>query len=81
MKPGSATNFYGIKPVLVDKDGKLIKEREKAGYAWRNLGQVKCERYGDHQRFIDTYFSQVDGNILQMDVEEIKMDTTGSQEE
>ena len=34
------------------------------------------------QRFIDTYFSQFDGNILQeMGVEEIKMDIIGSQEE
>ena len=35
--------------------------------------------YGDHQRFIDTYFSQFDAeNILQeMVVEEIKMVTIG----
>ena len=38
--------------------------------------------YGDHQRFIDTYFSQFDGKyLLAMGAEEIKMDITGSQGE
>ena len=44
-------------------------------------GQMRTV-YGDHQRFIDTYFSQFDGNILLvMDVEEMKMDIIGSLEE
>ena len=34
--------------------------------------------YGDHQRFIDTYFHNLKVNILlEMVVEEIKMDITG----
>ena len=38
--------------------------------------------YGDHQRFIETYFSQFDGKYLQeMDVKEIKMVIIGLLEE
>ena len=40
-------------------------------------GQMRTV-YGDHQRFIDTYFSQFDGKYLQeMGVEGIKMVITG----
>ncbi len=66
LKPGSATKpFYGIKPVLVDKDGKVIKGEGKGrlcmAQSWP--GQMRTV-YGDHQRFIDTYFSQVDGKYF-----------------
>ena len=66
LKPGSATKpFYGIKPVLVDKDGKIIKGEGKGrlcmAQSWP--GQMRTV-YGDHQRFIDTYFSQVDGKYF-----------------
>ncbi len=66
LKPGSATKpFYGIKPVLVDKDGKVIKGDGKGrlcmAQSWP--GQMRTV-YGDHQRFIDTYFSQVDGKYF-----------------
>ena len=66
LKPGSATKpFYGIKPVLVDKDGKLIKGEGKGrlcmAASWP--GQMRTV-YGDHQRFIDTYFSQYDGKYF-----------------
>jgi len=66
LKPGSATKpFYGIKPVLVDKDGKVIKGegtgRLCMAQSWP--GQMRTV-YGDHQRFIDTYFSQVDGKYF-----------------
>ncbi len=58
LKPGSATRpFFGIKPLLVDADGK-----ELHGAASGNLcisgswpGQMRSV-YGDHQRFVDTYF-------------------------
>ena len=44
--------------------------------AWTN---EDCLR--DHQRFIDTYFSQLMENILlEMDVEETRMDTIGLQD-
>ena len=66
LKPGSATKpFYGIKPVLVDKDGKIVKGEGKGrlcmAQSWP--GQMRTV-YGDHQRFIDTYFSQVEGKYF-----------------
>ena len=66
LKPGSATKpFYGIKPCLVDKDGKEIKGAGEGrlciSQSWP--GQMRTV-YGDHQRFIDTYFSQFDGKYF-----------------
>ena len=66
LKPGSATKpFYGIKPVLVDKKGMEIKGpgegRLCIAQSWP--GQMRTV-YGDHQRFIDTYFSQFDGKYF-----------------
>jgi acetyl-CoA synthetase len=66
LKPGSATKpFYGIKPVLVDKKGVEIKGpgegRLCIAQSWP--GQMRTV-YGDHQRFIDTYFSQFNGKYF-----------------
>ena len=66
LKPGSATKpFYGIKPVLVDENGKTLKGAGKGrlciSQSWP--GQMRTV-YGDHQRFIDTYFSQFDGKYF-----------------
>ncbi len=66
LKPGSATKpFYGIKPVLVNKDGREIKGEGEGrlciAQSWP--GQMRTV-YGDHQRFIDTYFSQFDGKYF-----------------
>ena len=63
LKPGSATRpFFGVKPMLVDADGK-----ELTGAASGNLcitdswpGQMRSV-YGDHKRFVETYFSQYPG--------------------
>ena len=66
LKPGSATKpFYGIKPVLVDNDGKVIKGEGKGRLCMASSwpGQMRTV-YGDHQRFIDTYFSQFDGKYF-----------------
>ncbi|KRF01166.1 acetyl-coenzyme A synthetase [Frateuria sp. Soil773] len=68
-KPGSATlPFFGIKPAIVDADGRVLE-----GVAEGNLlitdswpGQVRTI-YGDHQRFIDTYFSAYPGNYFSGD--------------
>ncbi|CAM0997036.1 acetate--CoA ligase [Rhodanobacter sp. Root179] len=65
-KPGSATlPFFGIKPAIVNADGEV-----KEGVAEGNLlitdswpGQVRTI-YGDHQRFIETYFSAYPGNYF-----------------
>tara|TARA_Y100000590_G_scaffold131250_1_gene149954 strand:- start:1044 stop:3113 length:2070 start_codon:yes stop_codon:yes gene_type:complete len=66
LKPGSATKpFYGIKPVIVDEAGKTLKGACKGrlcmAQSWP--GQMRTV-YGDHQRFIDTYFSQFDGKYF-----------------
>ena len=69
LKPGSATKpFYGIKPVLVDKDGKIVKGDGKGRLCMASSwpGQMRTV-YGDHQRFIDTYFSQFDGKYFSGD--------------
>jgi len=66
LKPGSATKpFYGIRPVIVDESGKTLKGACKGrlcmAQSWP--GQMRTV-YGDHQRFIDTYFSQFDGKYF-----------------
>ena len=68
-KPGSATKpFFGIRPVLVDNDN-----NELTGEAEGNLciemswpGQMRSV-YGDHQRFIDTYFKTFPGRYFSGD--------------
>jgi len=66
LKPGSATKpFYGIKPVIVDEKGNTLKGECKGrlciAQSWP--GQMRTV-YGNHQRFIDTYFSQFDGKYF-----------------
>jgi acetyl-CoA synthetase len=59
LKPGSATRpFFGVVPQVVDADGKVLE-----GEAQGNLciadswpGQMRTV-YGDHERFMQTYFS------------------------
>jgi acetyl-CoA synthetase len=66
LKPGSATRpFFGIKPVIVDGEGKELE-----GVCSGNLcitdswpGQMRTV-YGDHQRFIDTYFKAYPGKYF-----------------
>ena len=66
LKPGSATKpFYGIKPVIVNENGETLKGacRGKLCMAQSWPGQMRT-LYGNHQRFIDTYFSQFDGKYF-----------------
>ncbi|GGG45881.1 acetate--CoA ligase [Chelatococcus composti] len=66
LKPGSATRpFFGVKPEIVDAEGKVLE-----GAAEGNLciadswpGQMRTV-YGDHQRFMDTYFSTYPGKYF-----------------
>lgn len=64
LKPGSATlPFFGISPVILDESGNEIKGNPAEGLlAIKNSwpGQMRTI-YGDHQRFIDTYFSMFEG--------------------
>ena len=66
LKPGSATKpFYGIRPAVVDEKGNELsgacEGRLCMSDSWP--GQMRTV-YGDHQRFIDTYFSQHDGKYF-----------------
>jgi len=66
LKPGSVTKpFYGIKPVIVDESGKVLKGacegRLCISQSWP--GQMRTV-YGDHERFVKTYFSQFDGKYF-----------------
>jgi len=66
LKPGSVTKpFYGIKPVIVNEKGETLKGacRGRLCMAQSWPGQMRTV-YGDHQRFIDTYFSQFDGKYF-----------------
>ena len=66
MKPGAGSHpFFGIKPILVDADGKELE-----GAADGNLlitdswpGQMRTV-YGDHQRFVETYFTAYPGKYF-----------------
>jgi acetyl-CoA synthetase len=66
MKPGSAgLSFFGIQPQLVDAEGRVL-EGEAAGNlciaaSWP--GQARTV-YGDHQRFVDTYFTAYRGKYF-----------------
>jgi acetyl-CoA synthetase len=63
-KPGSATlPFFGIQPVIVDDAGKVLEGNDVSGNlclkgSWP--GQARTI-YGDHARFIETYFSRFPG--------------------
>ncbi len=63
LKPGSATRpFFGVVPAIVDAEGKVL-EGECSGNlvitrSWP--GQMRTV-YGDHQRFVDTYFKTYAG--------------------
>ena len=66
LKPGSVTKpFYGIKPVIVNEKGEILKGacRGRLCIAQSWPGQMRTV-YGDHQRFIDTYFSQFEGKYF-----------------
>jgi acetyl-CoA synthetase len=66
LKPGSATRpFFGVQPEIVDAEGKVLE-----GACTGNLciadswpGQMRTV-YGDHQRFVDTYFKAYPGKYF-----------------
>jgi acetyl-CoA synthetase len=66
LKPGSATRpFFGVRPVIVDGEGNVLE-----GAAEGNLciadswpGQMRTV-FGDHKRFIETYFSAFPGKYF-----------------
>ena len=65
-KPGSATKpFFGVQPVLVDNENGIIDGAAEGSLcinaSWP--GQMRSV-YGDHQRFIDTYFATFEGRYF-----------------
>ena len=66
LKPGSATRpFFGIKPQLVDATGAVLQGATSGNLCITDSwpGQMRSV-YGDHQRFIDTYFVQYPGTYF-----------------
>ena len=69
LKPGSATvPFFGVQPVLLDNDGNEIEGEGDGALCIKDSwpGQMATV-YGDHQRFIDTYFSTFKGYYFTSD--------------
>jgi len=63
LKPGSASRpFFGVEPVILDDDGKEMPQGEKGKLCikkpWPGILRTT---YGDHKRYIDTYFSTYKG--------------------
>ena len=66
LKPGSASKpFFGIEPCIVNKEGKELEGECEGMLCMKRSwpGQMRTV-YGDHKRFIDTYFSQFDGKYF-----------------
>ncbi len=66
LKPGSATRpFFGVTPLIVDAEGKELSGECEGllclADSWP--GQMRS-LYGDHDRFISTYFSQFPGRYF-----------------
>lgn len=63
LKPGAAsTPLFGIRPALVDQEGKCLDGAVSGNLVLLDSwpGQMRTV-YGDHQRFIDTYFTTYPG--------------------
>jgi len=66
LKPGSATKpFFGVVPALVDASGQVLDGEAEGNLVLLDSwpGQMRTV-YGDHQRFIDTYFRTYPGTYF-----------------
>ncbi|MBL0408505.1 acetate--CoA ligase, partial [Microvirga aerilata] len=66
LKPGSATRpFFGVKPQVVDADGKVLEGATEGNLVIADSwpGQMRTV-YGDHERFVQTYFSTYPGKYF-----------------
>ena len=66
LKPGSATlPFFGVQPAVVDNEGNLLNGGATGNLvileAWPGMMRTV---YGDHKRFVDTYFSTYKGKYF-----------------
>jgi len=65
-KPGSATKpFFGVQPALVDANGVVLEGETEGNLIIKDSwpGQMRTV-YGDHERFIETYFKTYPGNYF-----------------
>ncbi|KZY59401.1 acetyl-coenzyme A synthetase, partial [Oleiphilus sp. HI0061] len=63
LKPGSATRpLFGVKPAIVDNEGNILEGAAEGNLVMLDSwpGQMRTV-YGDHERFIQTYFSTYEG--------------------
>ncbi len=66
LKPGSATRpFFGVQPEIVDADGKVLQGATEGNLCIADSwpGQMRTV-YGDHERFVQTYFSTYAGKYF-----------------
>jgi acetyl-CoA synthetase len=66
LKPGSATRpFFGIVPQIVDAEGKVLDGKTEGNLCIADSwpGQMRTV-YGDHARFVETYFSAYPGKYF-----------------
>ena len=66
LKPGSATKpFFGVRPAIVDGDGKILEGATEGNLVLLDSwpGQMRTV-YGDHKRFIETYFTTFKGTYF-----------------
>ncbi|MFO7478799.1 MAG: acetate--CoA ligase [Methyloceanibacter sp.] len=66
LKPGSATlPFFGVQPAVVDTEGNILEGAAEGNLvildAWPGMMRTV---YGDHKRFVDTYFSTYKGKYF-----------------
>ena len=63
LKPGSATRpFFGVQPAVVDAEGKILEGATEGNLVITDSwpGQMRTV-FGDHERFVQTYFSTYKG--------------------
>jgi acetyl-CoA synthetase len=66
LKPGSATlPFFGVRPEVVDAEGKVLEGAVEGNLVIADSwpGQMRTV-YGDHERFVQTYFSAYPGKYF-----------------
>jgi acetyl-CoA synthetase len=66
LKPGSATRpFFGVRPVIVDGEGNIREGATEGNLCIADSwpGQMRTV-YGDHKRFIETYFANFPGKYF-----------------
>jgi acetyl-CoA synthetase len=66
LKPGSATRpFFGVQPEIVDAEGKVQQGATQGNLCIADSwpGQMRTV-YGDHERFVQTYFSTYPGKYF-----------------